>query len=114
MKIPMSCDERREPHRGSLDAVRDSFALIDAGSYGPLAVMGPSAFAEPTSQMREIMRERGDFLFAQGVGDVGHRRPGAAGSHARFVVMQRLDQIFLALAGEPRHRLRSRIAVGVA
>jgi hypothetical protein len=32
--------------------------------------------------MREIMRQRGDFLFAQGVGDIGHGGAGAAGSRA--------------------------------
>ena len=52
------------------------------------------------SEMREIMRQRGDLFLAQGIGDVGHRSPRAAGSRARFVVVQRLDQIFLALAGK--------------
>ncbi len=64
--------------------------------------------------MREIMRERVDFLLAQGIGDIGHRRHGAAGAHARFVVVQRLDQIFLALAGDARNRLCSGVAIGVA
>src|SRR5438093_3981429 len=36
--------------------------------------------------MREIMGERGDFLFAQGIGDLRHRRHAATGSHARLVV----------------------------
>ena len=34
------------------------------------------------SQMRQIMRERFDLFFAQGIGDIGHRGPAAAGSHA--------------------------------
>ena len=64
--------------------------------------------------MREIMRERLDFLVAEGIGDIRHRRPGAAGSHARFVVVQRLDQIFLALAGEPATAFVPAKRVGVA
>ena len=36
--------------------------------------------------MREIMGERGDFLFAQGIGDLRHRRHAATGSPARLVV----------------------------
>src|SRR5260370_30263021 len=38
-------------------------------------------------EMREIMRECFDFLVAQGIGDVRHRRSGAAGSNAGFVVV---------------------------
>jgi len=30
--------------------------------------------------MREVMGERGDFLFAQRIGDLRHRRPAATGS----------------------------------
>ena len=71
-------------------------------------------YAADNSQMREIMRQRLDFLFAEGIGDIGHRRHGAAGSHARFVVVQRLDQIFLALAGDAGDRLGAGIAIGVA
>src|SRR5450631_798723 len=52
------------------------------------------------SHMRQIVRERVDFLIAEGKGDVRHRRAGAADPLARLVVMQRLDQIFLALAGQ--------------
>src|ERR1700676_1727454 len=65
-------------------------------------------------QMREIMRERGDFFFAQGIGDLRHRRHAAPRSHARLVVAQRLEQVILALAGETGHRFRSRIGIGVA
>jgi hypothetical protein len=64
--------------------------------------------------MRQIMCERGDFLFAQGMGDLRRRRHAATGSHARLVVMQRLEQVILALAGEAGNRLRSRIGIGVA
>ena len=64
--------------------------------------------------MRQIMRERLDLFFAQGIGDVGHRRLAAAGPHARFVVVQRLQQIFLALAGDARDRLGAGEVIGVA
>jgi len=64
--------------------------------------------------MREVVRQRGDFLFAEGIGDIRHRRPSAAGTHARFVVVQRLHQIFLALTGNTRHRLGSGECVGMA
>jgi hypothetical protein len=33
-------------------------------------------------EMRQIMRERFDFLVAQGIGDIGHGGAGAAGPHA--------------------------------
>ena len=63
--------------------------------------------------MREIMGERGDFLFAQRIGDLRHRRPAATGSQARLVVAQRLEQVILALAGEAGNRLGSRIRISV-
>ena len=63
------------------------------------------------SEVREIMRERFDFLFAQGVGDVGHDSLAAADTRAGFVVVQRLQQIILALGGDaakvPVPRLRT-------
>ena len=37
----------------------------------------------------------------------------AAGAHARFVIHQRLHQIFLALAGDAGHRLGAGVAIGV-
>ena len=37
---------------------------------------------EYRSKVRKIMRERGDFLFAQGIGDICHRRHAAADSQA--------------------------------
>ena len=64
--------------------------------------------------MRQIMRERRDLLFAQGIGDIRHRGLAAAGAHAGFVVVQRLEQIFLALAGDAGDRLGAGVAVGVA
>jgi hypothetical protein len=64
--------------------------------------------------MREIMRQGVDFLFAQRIGDIRHRRHAAAGSHARLVVMQRLEQVFLALARNAGNGFRSRISIGVA
>ena len=64
--------------------------------------------------MREVMGERGDFLFAQGIGDLRHRRHAATGPHTLFVVAQRPDQVILALPGEAGNRLRFRIAIGVA
>jgi hypothetical protein len=64
--------------------------------------------------MREIVRQRGDFLVAEGIGHVSHRRSGAAGPNTRFVVVQSLQQIFLALAGDAGDRLRSRKCIGVA
>src|SRR5439155_24402937 len=63
--------------------------------------------------MREVMRERGDLFFAQGISHVGHRCSAPAGSLARLVVMQRLDQIFLALAGQAANRLGSPIRISV-
>ena len=60
------------------------------------------------------MRERFDFLVAEGIGDIGHRRTCAAGTDARFIVVQRFHQIFLALAGKACHGLGSGEAVGVA
>ena len=46
------------------------------------------------------MRERFDFLFAQGVGDVGHDSLAAADTRAGLVAVHRLQQLHLALAGE--------------
>ena len=74
----------------------------------------PFTGSDNLQNMREVMRQRLDFLFAEGIGDIGHRRHGAAGPHARLVVVQRLQQIVLALAGDARHRLGAGIAVGVA
>src|SRR5438874_12286747 len=65
-------------------------------------------------QIREVMRERGDLFFAQGVGDVGHGGAGTADALTRFVVVQRLHEIFLALSGEPRDCLGPGIGIGVA
>jgi hypothetical protein len=64
--------------------------------------------------MREIMCERDDFLFAQGIGDLRHRRHAAAGPRARLVVVQRLEQVILALAGEAGNRACARIRIGMA
>ena len=66
------------------------------------------------SQMREIVRQGFDFLFAQGIGDIRHRRHAAAGSHARLVIMQRLEQVFLALAGNAGDGLGAGKGIGVA
>src|SRR2546421_8897554 len=86
-------------------------ATIIAGGYGSrLALAWPGR----RSQMREIMCERSDFLFAQGIGDLRHRRHAATGSQARLVVAQRLEQVILALASDAGDRLRSRIGIGVA
>ena len=64
--------------------------------------------------MREIMRKRFDLLLAEGKGDIGHRRHGAAGAYARFVILQRLHEILLALAGDAGDRLGTGIGIGVA
>ena len=64
--------------------------------------------------MREIMRQRGDFFVAEGIGDIRHRGAGAAGSYARLVFVQRLDQKFLALAGETGDRLGARERIAMA
>ena len=64
--------------------------------------------------MREIMRERLDLFLAEGKGDIRHRRHAAAGPHARFVIVQRLDEIFLALAGDAGNRLGAGITIRVA
>ena len=65
-------------------------------------------------QMREIMRERLDLFLAERKRDIGHRRHRAAGSHARFVIPQRLHEILLALAGDAGHRLGAGVAIGMA
>ena len=65
-------------------------------------------------KMREIMRERLDLFLAEGKGDIRHRRHGAAGPHARFVIPQRLHEIFLALAGDAGDPLGAGVAIGVA
>src|SRR3977135_628325 len=67
-----------------------------------------------TSQMREIMRQCFDFLLAQGIGDIRHRRHAAAGSRARLVIMQLLEQIFLALARNAGDGLGAGKCIGVA
>src|SRR5258706_10967097 len=64
-------------------------------------------------QMREIMRQGFDFLLAQGIGDIRHCRHAAAGSHAGLVVVQRLEQIFLALPRNAGDGFRSGKAIGV-
>ena len=64
--------------------------------------------------MRKIVRERGDFFFAQGIRDVGHCRYATANPQVRLVVMQRLDEVFFALAGETRDRFRSGECITVA
>ena len=94
-----------EKQRGSVSAATVRCSALDGATV-------PSR-ASP-SEMREIMRQRGDFLVAQGIGDIRHRGPGAAGSHARFVVVQRLDQIFLALAGDAGDGFGAGKRVGVA
>ena len=60
------------------------------------------------------MRERLDFLFAQGISDVGHRCHPATRAFAGFEVIQRFDEIVLALSGDPRHGLGAGERVGVA
>ena len=60
------------------------------------------------------MRERFDLFLAEGKGDIGHRRHRTASPHARFVIPQRLHQIFLALAGDAGDRLGARIGICVA
>ena len=65
-------------------------------------------------QMREIVRQRFDLFFAERKGDIRHRRHGATGSYARFVIAQRLDEIFLALACDTGDRLGAGIGIGVA
>ena len=57
------------------------------------------------SERREAMRARGTRPPADRRGDSVHRGAGAAVPHARLVVVQRLDEIFLTLAGEPRNGL---------
>ena len=66
-----------------------------------------------TSQMRQIVGERGDLLFAQRIGDIRHCSLGSAGADAGLVVVQRLHEIFLALAGDARYRLGAGLGVGV-
>src|SRR5260370_24389823 len=86
---------------------------VVASGYGPLLSQGRQKFYG-NLQMREGMRERGDFLFAEGIGDFRHRGAAAAGSHARFVVVHRLAQIVLALAGDAGHRLGTCECIAVA
>ena len=63
--------------------------------------------------MREVMRQRSDFFLAEGIGDIGHRGHAAARSHARFVIMQSLEQIFLALAGNAGDSFGAGKGIGV-
>src|SRR5689334_1540008 len=64
-------------------------------------------------QMRQVMRERGDLLLAEGIGDISHRRLPAADALAGFVVVQRLDEVFLALARDACNGLGAGEGVGV-
>ena len=64
--------------------------------------------------MRQIMRNGRDLLVAHVIGDVDHRGDAAADALPRLVVVQRLDQIFLALAGQPRDSLGAGEAIGMA
>ena len=60
------------------------------------------------------MRERLDLFLAERIGDIRHRRHGAAGPRARLVLAQRLHEIFLALAGDAGDRLGAGVAIGMA
>ena len=63
--------------------------------------------------MRQIMRQCFDLFLVQRIGDIGHRRHAAARAHAGFVIVQRLNQILLALAGDARNRFGPRIGIGM-
>src|SRR5258705_9726897 len=78
--------------------------MRSSGGSGPVA----------PSEMREVMRQRFDLFLAQGVGHIRHRRHGAAGSYARLVVTQSLDEVFLALAGDAGDGLGTGIGIGMA
>ena len=60
------------------------------------------------------MRERLDLFLAEGKGHIRHRRHRTAGPHARFVIVQRLHEIFLALAGDAGDRLGAGVGIHVA
>ena len=64
--------------------------------------------------MRQIMRERFDLFLAERKGHIRHRRHGATGPYARFIIPQRLHEIFLALAGDAGDRLGAGVGIGVA
>jgi len=48
------------------------------------------------------------------IGDIGHRSASTADALAALVVVQRLDQVFLALAREPRDGLGAGKAIRMA
>ena len=64
-------------------------------------------------QIRQVMRDGRDLLLAHMIGDVGHRSDATADTLAGLVIAQRFDQIFLALARQPRDGLGAGIAVRV-
>src|SRR6188472_3971585 len=64
-------------------------------------------------EISKIVRDGGDFLIAHVIGDIGHRGAAAADALAALVIVQRLDEIFLALAREPRHSLGAGEAIGM-
>ena len=60
------------------------------------------------------MSQRLYLLFTETVCDIGHRRYAAADTRIGLVVMQRLNQVVLPLAGKTRNRFRSGKGVGMA
>jgi len=75
--------------------------------YGVYAVLGNHDHWTDAALITDLFR-------AEGIGDVGHRRLASARTHARFVIVQRLEQIFLALARDARDRLGAGVSIGVA
>src|SRR5436305_6169988 len=104
---------RRCRCRDSAPPTRTSRPMRSSGAEYRAKSTPRPGMSSRSSQMRQVMRKRGDFLLAEGICDIGHRRAGAPGPDARLVVVERLDQIFLALAGEPGNRFGPGIAVGV-
>ena len=51
--------------------------------------------------MRKPVRQCLDLVFVQRIGDLGHGRHAAARTHTALVVLEGLEQVVLALAGDP-------------
>ncbi len=64
--------------------------------------------------MRQIVRECRDLFFVQGKRDFRHGGRTAALARAGLVILQRLEELILALSGEARGRLGTGIGIEMA